>query len=286
MPSGKDGDAIRYGFELLANTSRYLGPKGTVGAYAGNQLNCRNCHLDVGMREFGNSWLDTHLLYPQYRQREGKVQTLAERINACMIHNLLGKPIPLDGNEMTAMLSYYRWLSRGRVVPEKDPEQRLPSLPFLKTAANVELGRKVFESKCTECHGANGLGRLDVDGRSFVYPPLWGKQSFMTGSSMSRLSLLARFVKGNMPYQSKPGKPLLSDEDAWNVAAFVLSHERPAWVGPVAFQLNIEKPFDFPIGPYADPFPDEQHRLGPFEPIINFWVDKFGESARKQSSGI
>ena len=55
LPPGKVGAIIRYGFELLANTPKYLGPQGEVGRYAKNRLACRNCHLDVGMRPFGNS---------------------------------------------------------------------------------------------------------------------------------------------------------------------------------------------------------------------------------------
>jgi thiosulfate dehydrogenase len=31
------------------------------------------------------------------------------------------------------------------------------------------------------------------------------------------------------------------------------------------------KPIDNPYGPFADPFPIEQHRLGPFKPIEAFY---------------
>jgi thiosulfate dehydrogenase len=41
---------------------------------------------------------------------------------------------------------------------------------------------------------------------------------------MHRVNTAAAFIKGNMPL----GKPdSLSDQDAWDVAAFVDSHERP-----------------------------------------------------------
>jgi thiosulfate dehydrogenase len=286
LPPGRTGVIIRYGFELLADTPKFIGPEGVVGKYTRNRLACRNCHMDVGMRPFGNSWLDTHALYPQYRTREGKVQTLAERVNACLVHNLLGKPLPVDGREMTAILLYYRWLGKGRPLPEKDTDSRLVKLELLSRAASPAAGKKVFEDKCTSCHGTDGQGRLNADGVSYLYPPLWGEQSFMSGASLSRLSLLARFVKGNMPLGSTAEQPQLSDDDSWDVAAFVLSHKRPVWREKAPFPFLAEKPYDFPFGPYADPFPLEQHQYGPFRPIVDYWTTRQGTRAAETTLGI
>jgi thiosulfate dehydrogenase len=41
---------------------------------------------------------------------------------------------------------------------------------------------------------------------------------------MARINLAAGFVRANMPFD-QPGT--LSDQEAWDVAAFVDSHERP-----------------------------------------------------------
>ncbi len=57
-----------------------------------------------------------------------------------------------------------------------------------------------------------------------VFPPLWGAQSFNWGAGMHRINTAASFIKYNMPL-GKPGT--LSDRDAWDVAAFMNSHERP-----------------------------------------------------------
>ncbi len=56
------------------------------------------------------------------------------------------------------------------------------------------------------------------------------------------------------------------------MAAFVNSMPRP----PHPF-LQVDwpdiakKPFDHPFGPYADPFPEHQHKYGPFQPIVDFY---------------
>jgi len=286
FPSGPSGLTIEYGYELLAHTEKYLGPQGTVLHNNKNLMSCRNCHIDVGIREHGNSWLDTHGLYPQYRSREGVVQTLAERINTCLVHNNLGRELPTNGNEMKSMLSYFRWIARGRPILDKDPDQRLISLDFLARAANPSDGKTIYMNRCASCHGGDGQGRLTADKASYIYPPLWGEKSFMNGASLSRLSLLARFVKANMPYTSKAQKPTLTDDEAWDVAAFVASHERPKWKGKPAFPDLSEKPYDFPFGPYADSFSAEQHKYGPFKPILDYWVKRKGTQASDPTTGI
>ena len=45
---------VKYGKDLIAHTSKYLGPKGSV-AQISNGLNCQNCHLDAGTKIFGNN---------------------------------------------------------------------------------------------------------------------------------------------------------------------------------------------------------------------------------------
>jgi thiosulfate dehydrogenase len=37
------------------------------------------------------------------------------------------------------------------------------------------------------------------------------------------------------------------------------------------YPKRAEKPIDSPYGPYADPFPQDQHRFGPFKPIEEYY---------------
>jgi thiosulfate dehydrogenase len=187
---------------------------------------------------------------------------------------------------MKAILLYYKWLGRGRPNLENDPNDRLVSLAFLKRAANPELGKDVYLKNCKSCHGDQGQGRLRPDEKAFLYPPLWGDESFSSGASFSRLGILARFLKANMPYGATFDHPKLSDEESWDVGAYVLTKQRPAWRGKTAFPVLSEKPYDFPFGPYADSFSEQQHRLGPFQPILDYWVSKQGARAGFPSTGM
>ena len=59
-----------------------------------------------------------------------------------------------------------------------------------------------------------------------------------------------------------------SEEDAWDVSAYVLSHPRPQKANLNKDYPNLlAKPVDTPYPPYADGFSEEQHKVGPFAPI-------------------
>jgi thiosulfate dehydrogenase len=83
-------------------------------------------------------------------------------------------------------------------------------------------GKIVYEQNCTVCHGDNGQGVVNLGFTQF--PPLWGDKSYNWGAGMHKVNIAAKFIKANMPL----GKPnSLSDQDAWDVAAFINSQQRP-----------------------------------------------------------
>jgi len=101
-----------------------------------------------------------------------------------------------------------------------------------------------------------------------MIPPLWGPDSFNDGAGMARLITIANFVHFNMPHGTDYLDPRLTTEDAWDVAAYVVSRPRPSRAGfDHDFPDLLEKPVDTPYGPYADTFSEEQHKYGPFAPI-------------------
>src|SRR6202007_2356799 len=102
----------------------------------------------------------------------------------------------------------------------------IEELPFMNRPADVKKGEVVYMVKCKICHGADGKGRLSLSGSLYSFPPLWGPNSYNIGASMYRLSKLSGYVKNNMPLGVKPGQRI-SNEDAWDVAAFVNSQFHP-----------------------------------------------------------
>ena len=99
---------------------------------------------------------------------------------------------------------------------------------------------------------------------------------------MNRVLTAAEFIKGNMPFGTTVNTIKLTDEEAYDVAGYINSKERP--VKPnleLDFPDLLKKPVSTPYGPYADSFSLEQHQKGPFQPIINFYKQKYNISKTK-----
>jgi len=267
VPRTAQGDLIRYGYELIAHTAKYIGPGGSV-AHLTNGMNCQNCHLDAGSRPWGNNYGAVASTYPKFRDRSGMVESIIKRVDDCCIRSLNGTPPDSGSREMQAMVAYIKWL--GALVPkgEKPWGSGIRELPVPIRAADPEKGRLVYQSQCVSCHGADGQGIKDADGVMYQYPPLWGPHSYNNGAGLYRLSRFAGYVKYNMPYRPNyDGQAQLTDADAWDVAAFVNSQPRPAADISKDWPDISQKPFDHPFGPYADSFSEQQHKYGPFGPV-------------------
>ena len=85
---------------------------------------------------------------------------------------------------------------------------------------------------------------------------------------MSRLLTVAAYAMHNMPIGTTFSAPLLTDEDAYDVAAYIIGQKRPQKADlEKDFPVRLQKPVDTPYGPYADGFTLAQHEYGPFGPI-------------------
>ena len=72
-----------------------------------------------------------------------------------------------------------------------------------------------------------------------------------------------------MPIGTAHNAPVLTDEDAYDVAGYIVGQKRPEKANlDKDFPTRLQKPFDTPYGPYADGFSVEQHKFGPFGPIL------------------
>ncbi|MEO6198020.1 MAG: cystathionine gamma-synthase, partial [Dehalococcoidia bacterium] len=155
LPDDRFGQMVRQGKALMDETYKHLGPevKQVSKRYAGNNLACVSCHVDAGGRKFGNPWVGTFVSFPQYRGREDAVSTIEERINGCMERSMNGRKLPLDGEEMKAMMSYLRFLSTGIAVGEKLEGGGTLKLKLLARAADPLAGKQVYAATCVACHG-------------------------------------------------------------------------------------------------------------------------------------
>lgn len=260
---------IRYGRDLIVNTAYYLGPRGKV-ARLSNGMNCQNCHLDAGTRPWGNNFGAVASTYPKFRERSGTQETIVRRISDCFIRSLNGKAPDSNSREMQAMIAYIRFI--GQSVPKGISPKGAGTWKVspLNRAANPSKGEMVYQQKCITCHGPGGQGQFKPDRSGYTFPPLWGDHSYNNGAGLYRLTLFAGFIKANMPLGATWRTPQLTDEEAWDLAAYINSRPRPTKAFRHDWPNLNTKAIDYPYGPYADPFSERQHKYGPYAPIEMF----------------
>jgi thiosulfate dehydrogenase len=88
--SPEEKKSVLYGRELIAHTSDYLGPKGSVKSIS-NGMNCQNCHLNAGTQPWGNNYFAVQSTYPKFRARSGSVEDQIKRVNDCFERSLNGQ---------------------------------------------------------------------------------------------------------------------------------------------------------------------------------------------------
>lgn len=257
---------IEYGKDLIAHTSKYLGPNGTVKKTS-NGMNCQNCHLEAGTKVFGNNYGSVSSMYPKFRARSGTVENIYKRVNDCIERSLNGKALDTAGKEMQAIASYIQFIGSNVEKGKKAEGSGFKDLQYLDRAADPVKGKEVYVAKCQSCHQPDGGGQLLPDKSEYAFPPLWGAGSYNDGAGLYRVSNFAKYVKYNMPQGTRHDNPSLTDEEAWDVAAFVNSNARPHLNVPKDWPDKSKKPVDHPFGPYADEFSENQHKFGPFKPI-------------------
>mgnify|MGYP003575334824 CR=1 FL=1 len=223
IPDGPNGDAIRRGRDLFINTGKF------ASQYVGNSMACAQCHLDAGRRENSAPMWAAYVQYPKYRAKNKKVNTLEERIQGCFTYSMnaqaspAGKAPPPGDDVYKDLMIYMSWLADGAPTGEAMHGGGYIKVPQTKDGYDWKRGQAVFAQNCALCHGADGQGRHEADG-SLRFPPLWGPEAYNWGAGMARIDTAAGFIKANMPL----GKPYsLTDQEAWDVAAFINSHERP-----------------------------------------------------------
>ncbi|MDR9837330.1 c-type cytochrome [Herbaspirillum huttiense] len=240
MLKEKNAAQLILGARLNIETGRLL-PQ-----HVGNGLNCASCHLNAGTVGGGSPYVGVSAAFPSYAARAGRVITLEDRINGCFPRSMNGKPLPPGSQDMQAMLAYIEWMRRDAQPGEKVPGRGIGKIDQ-KLKPDPVNGERIYHAQCAACHGAQGEGIRSPSGQ-WVYPALWGAQSFNIGAGMARTYTAAAFVKRNMPIALHDRFPLgqggLSDQEAVDVAEFFTHQPRPDFAPKTRDWPRDKKPAD------------------------------------------
>jgi thiosulfate dehydrogenase len=214
-------EQIKLGFHFVRETGKY------AGKYVGNKMACANCHMNGGQRELALPYVGIAGVFPLYRNREGRLFSLEDRIRGCFMRSINGIQPPYDSPELLAVSAYITWLSEGfpsgTSVPWRGKNKIAKDKLIPIWQLDPEEGERLYMKKCIACHGADGQG---VDIAVAKPGPLWGPGSWNDGAGLGRIYTLAGYIRYAMPLLN-PGS--LSDYEAQQIAAFVNSHERPVY---------------------------------------------------------
>lgn len=255
LPEGELGEKVVRGYQYFVDT------QSVAPEFNGNGLNCVNCHMDAGKKENAAPLWAAYMSYPAFRKKNNKINDFQERIQGCFMFSMNGTPPPTDDEVLVDLSAYAYWLAQGTLTGEDfDPtamhvpsdtellkggkrddfpymqayldaggstEPELPGRGYPKLdkpelTPDIARGKVIFEQECSVCHGENGEGQLVND--HYVFPALWGPESYNWGAGMHRVNTAADFIQHNMPL-GQPGK--LTEQEAWDVATYLNSHDRP-----------------------------------------------------------
>lgn len=241
IPAGERGELIRLGRRLLTDTKHLL--PDNVGA----GMTCTNCHMMGGKTPLGGAFYGSAPTFPQFNPRAGREVTLKDRVNGCMMRSMNGKPLKPDSKEMTAIIAYFDWLSEGIPTGAKVAGRGIGNRNMQNVPDPVN-GKKVYGEKCAACHGQDGQGMKDAQGE-YIFPPLWGDESFNIGAGMARTFTAAAFVLNNMPIAWGTHWPLgqgkaLSEQEAVDVSEYFTHQPRPDFAAKVKDWPDGKKPRD------------------------------------------
>lgn len=230
-PDGEMGDMIRLGEAVFAATDS----RPESAHYVGNRQVCAGCHLDAGRLANSAPLWAAWVAYPAYRKKNDKVNTFIERVQGCFTYSMnaqgsaAGHAPAADSEVMLSLVSYAYWLASGAPTGDRHMAGRgFTQLAEPPQGFDPGRGAGVYKEKCALCHGDDGQGRF-AQGR-LIFPPLWGAGSYNWGAGMHRVNTAAAFIKLNMPFglaDPVRGKAVLSDQEAWDVGAYMNAQERP-----------------------------------------------------------
>lgn len=215
-PPGPLGDVVRLGETLVRETHAHP----LTRPFVGNRLNCTSCHLDAGTHSQAASFIGVAAAYPAYSPRESGVITLEDRILNCFIRSQNGTRPPHGGTVSVAIAAYITWLSQGTKIAMNASEplgpNRITMLNSPKDQPDIGRGALLYANRCADCHAADGSGNESG-------PPVWGEGSYNDGAGLTKVAKLASWLKVAMPLDDAT----LTEQEAYDIAAFVNSHARP-----------------------------------------------------------
>jgi thiosulfate dehydrogenase len=182
--------------------------------------------LNAGLQPFAAPFVSTFATFPM--MVDDQVLTLTARINGCMRRSMNGQDLPTEGREMEALIAYLKFVGKGSPEGVRIPGMGLRPIKNPTSPPDARRGEEVYAKHCVTCHKEDGQGEpRQSPAIGYNIPPLWGDASFNGGAGMAKTAYAASYIRDNMPFGITYLTPVLTVQEAWDVAAYMISKPHP-----------------------------------------------------------
>ncbi len=196
------------------------------------RMNCTSCHLQGGTKEYAAHLGDAAVSYPGVYSSNNLIYTNRMRIARCYAHSINELLYGANSEVYKLITLYMTWIAERSGIPIGAPRDSRGIHNVRGTAArhaSIIAGQKSYQKLCQRCHGPAGYGtnKYDFD-PDFSPPPITGSEAFVQTATLSYPDRLASFILNNMPPGATHEYPLVTPQQALDIAEFIRVQTRPS----------------------------------------------------------
>src|SRR5690554_297002 len=105
---------ILKGRDLFMNTQQLR------GEFVFNDMNCKSCHMGEGRMAWSGPVWPAATTLPDFRGKNGHVNSLEERIAGCFSFSMNGKAPEYGSDTMLALVAYHKYMAKGAKLYDRN----------------------------------------------------------------------------------------------------------------------------------------------------------------------
>lgn len=194
------------------------------------EMKCTSCHRKAGSLDYAGGLGYGAVILPYMHTGANKPIRFDRRTLMCFARSLNWLDFGRDASVLIYVRMYSNWLAEkdqlkiGIVYPERGIHMMTDTEGL---GSSILAGEAVFKTYCQHCHGPNAWGHMGPVYNGKEPPPIAGPYSFNASASTSHRERLAGFVFHNMPPGASYDNPILTKQQALDVAVYLASLGRP-----------------------------------------------------------
>lgn len=239
IPKGEIAPYIVRGCNIFTQTSHYR-PTGYAWFWK-TRMNCTSCHLQGGTKEYAAHMADAAVNYPSVYSSNNMIYTNRMRIARCYAHSINDVLYGANSEYYKLIGLYMAWVAEKNGLPVGTMRESRGIHNVRGTAAQHAsnmAGQKAYVNKCQQCHGPAGYGTDKYDHDPHMRPPpINGSESFVRTATLSYPDRFASFIYNNMPPGASHEYPLITQQEALDIAEFIQAQSRPS--APATNNLSV-----------------------------------------------